>query len=186
MTILNVGALMFICFQGEEFSGGMNKIAGSDHGVPRRLQQLRERHLVLCETVEVLDRSFCVILAFIYGVSIGLCCVLLYDLINIHMDLSVAFVICFWLACVTTMMGVTTYFVAQVNEAMHAVAYDIQTVQTDGITSQDHTQLQLFLAKLNGPSMGFTVLGMVTVTKEFMLTIFSLILTYAVILLQFQ
>lgn len=32
-------------------------------------------------------------------------------------------------------------------------------------------QLQLFVSKLTGPSIGFTALGIVTVTKEMILTV---------------
>ncbi|XP_055957041.1 uncharacterized protein LOC130012920 [Patella vulgata] len=44
----------------------------------------------------------------------------------------------------------------------------------------------LFLSKLTGPPIGFTAMGFLTVTKEVILTIFGLYLTYFFLLLQFK
>ncbi|XP_035827659.1 uncharacterized protein LOC101849151 isoform X2 [Aplysia californica] len=115
--------ILIICFlllrHFREFDKVMKlHIAGSDQGIPRHLQHLRERHLVMCETVEIMDRSFSVMMAFVYGVSISLCCLLLYTLINIQMDLSVVFITAFWLVGTASILAVTTYYMAEVNVAV--------------------------------------------------------------------
>ncbi|CAG5127784.1 unnamed protein product [Candidula unifasciata] len=68
---------------------------------------------------------------------------------------------------------------------MHAVGEDLLTLQTRNMTLEQFGQLQMFLAKANGPSMGFSVLGLIVVTRELLLTMFGIYLTYGIVLLQF-
>ncbi|BFZ07616.1 hypothetical protein BsWGS_10655 [Bradybaena similaris] len=170
----------------QEFSQVLQlHIAAAGKDFPRSLNLLRERHVAMCDSVIVLDRYIKFVAGFSFSIFIALSCVLIYLVVRVPMDKSVMGINVFWLFTCLTLTGLNTFSMANVNEAMHAVGDDLVTLQTRNMTLEQFGQLQMFLAKANGPSMGFTVLGLVVVTRELLLTLFGIFLTYGIVLLQF-
>ncbi|XP_055957043.1 uncharacterized protein LOC126821335 [Patella vulgata] len=68
----------------------------------------------------------------------------------------------------------------------HSPLENIYDLQTHGLTTEQLGELTLFLSKLTGTSIGFTAMGFFTITKEVILTIGGLYLTYVFLLLQYN
>lgn len=51
---------------------------------------------------------------------------------------------------------------------------------------QDLAHVNLLVAKLHGPSIGLSVLGIITITKEMILTLAGVFMTYLFLLIQFK
>ncbi|GFO27965.1 odorant/gustatory chemosensory receptor-like 122 [Plakobranchus ocellatus] len=98
------------------------------------------------------------------------------------MDETVILIAIFWLSSNVFIVGLIACHMA----SMHSAGSTLQTIQTANMNQEQFGQLQMFLSKLNGPPMGFTIFGLITVTKELILTLFGLYITYGVVLLQLE
>ncbi|XP_046338965.2 uncharacterized protein LOC124120234 [Haliotis rufescens] len=68
----------------------------------------------------------------------------------------------------------------------HSLLDDIFSIGTQDATVEQHAQLNLFLSKLTGTSVGFTAIDFFVIKKEFILTLSGLFVTYFFLLLQFK
>lgn len=68
----------------------------------------------------------------------------------------------------------------------HGLSSLIMDVNLDGATMQDLAHINLLVAKLHGPSIGLSVLGIITITKEMILTLAGVFMTYLFLLIQFK
>ncbi|KAK6183511.1 hypothetical protein SNE40_010981 [Patella caerulea] len=151
-----------------------------------RLEVMRQKHLELCHLVDILDRPMRMLLVNVLGVNIFLACFVLYQLINSSDTLLNTLMAVMWLLTAYLGMGSVSWFVAMVNEAGHSLLDHIYDLETDGLSTERLGQLTLFLSKLTGTSIGFTAMGFFTITKEVILAIVGLYLTYFFLLLQFR
>ncbi|GFO27968.1 odorant/gustatory chemosensory receptor-like 122 [Plakobranchus ocellatus] len=154
--------------------------------LPKRLRLLRECHLAMCATVEILDRYIRLASGLIFSIAITLACFLLYIMVNFSLDVTATLVVAFWLVSSVFLVGIITHYMGSVSQSMHSVNSSLQTLQTRNASIDQLGQLQMFLSKTSGQTMGFSVFGLITVTSDLSLTLLSLYITYAVVLLQFK
>ncbi|KAK6183509.1 hypothetical protein SNE40_010979 [Patella caerulea] len=153
---------------------------------PERLKMIRRKHLELCHLVDILDRPMRKLMLTLLGVNIFVACFILYELINSSGTLLNILMMVVWVLTAYLGLGSVSWFVAVVNEAGHSPLDHIYDSETDGLSTELLGQLTLFLSKLTGTSIGFTAMGFFTITKEVILTIVGLYLTYFFLLLQFR
>ncbi|KAL3867160.1 hypothetical protein ACJMK2_044382 [Sinanodonta woodiana] len=153
----------------------------SDDKLTDKLRDFRKAHLNLCRCIEILDKDINILNANWYAVNVPLTCFILYVLINFAEDIFSKAVFMFWLVTGLGYVAVTSFFAASLHETAHSLQEPLLEAETTDITLEKHAQLNMFLVKLNGPSIGFTVLTLITITKELMLT-----MTYAAVILCFN
>ncbi|XP_055956775.1 uncharacterized protein LOC126822381 isoform X3 [Patella vulgata] len=153
---------------------------------PEKLEMIRRKHLELCHLVDILDRPMRKLMVNVLGLNIFLACFILYQLINSSDTLLNTLMLMIWVLTAYLGLGSVSWFVAIVNEAGHSPLDHIYDSETDGLSTERLGQLTLFLSKLTGTSIGFTAMGFFTITKEVILTIVGLYLTYFFLLLQFR
>ncbi|KAK3610269.1 hypothetical protein CHS0354_022333, partial [Potamilus streckersoni] len=135
-----------------------------------RLRYFRKAHLNLCRCIEILDKDINILNANWYAVNVPLTCFVLYSLINFGQDIFSKAAFTFWLVTGLGYVAMTSFFAASLHETAHSLQEPLLEAETYDITPEKHAQLNLFFVKLNGPSIGFTVLTLITITKELMLT----------------
>ncbi|KAK3610268.1 hypothetical protein CHS0354_022331 [Potamilus streckersoni] len=151
-----------------------------------RLQDFRKVHMDLCRCIEILDKDFNILNASWYVVAICATCLILYTLINFGGDIFFNIIFTFWLLSGLGYAAVTSFFSASLHETVQGPLDALLKTSTNGITPEKQAQLNLFLAKLTVNNTGFTVLTLVTITKELLLTMTGLFLTYFFLLTQFN
>ncbi|XP_050407229.1 uncharacterized protein LOC126822383 [Patella vulgata] len=156
-------------------------------GFPDNLNDIRHIHLKLCRMVEHLDKPISLWIVNVVGCNVFLACFIMYDLVRSGQNELVVIILkCSWLTNDILTVFITCWFMAAVNEEAHSPLEYIYDIKTDGLSTQQLGQLTLFLSKLTGTSIGFTAMGFFTITKEVILTIGGLYLTYFFLLLQFK
>ncbi|XP_022334296.2 uncharacterized protein LOC111131177 [Crassostrea virginica] len=159
---------------------------------PNRFQTLkcvRYKHLQLCKMVETVDQSLSYYIANIYLFNIGNSCFLIYVMINKIADgpnLTEIAILSFWLASSIIITLIISIKSAYVNEKAHGLSSLVLDVNLDGATMQDIAHVNLLVAKLHGPAIGLSVLGIITITKEMILTLAGVFMTYLFLLIQFR
>ncbi|XP_046582475.1 uncharacterized protein LOC124289843 [Haliotis rubra] len=115
-----------------------------------------------------------------------LACFAAYQIINGSSDIFVIAVDVFWLGGGVVCILVSAMCSADVHDAAHSLLDDIFSIGTQDVTVEQMAQLNLFLSKLTGTSIGFTAIDFFVITKEFLLTLGGLFMTYFFLLLQFK
>ncbi|KAL3867159.1 hypothetical protein ACJMK2_044381 [Sinanodonta woodiana] len=151
-----------------------------------RLQDFRKVHLDLCRCIEILDKDFNILNACWYAVTISVTCLILYTLIHFGGDIFFNIMFIFWLLSGLGYVAVTSFFSASLHETVQGPLDALLKTTTNEITPEKQAQLNLFLAKLTVNNTGFTVLTLITITKELLLTLTGLFLTYFFLLTQFN
>ncbi|KAL3867161.1 hypothetical protein ACJMK2_044383 [Sinanodonta woodiana] len=158
----------------------------SDDKLTDKLRDFRKAHLNLCRCIEILDKDINILNANWYVINVPLACFILYILIHFGKGIFSMAVFTFWLVTSLGYVAVTSFFVARLHETAHSLQKPLLEIETNDISLEKLTQLNLFLVKLNGPSIGFTALTLITITKEFLLTLVGVFLTYFFLILQFN
>ncbi|XP_059155874.1 uncharacterized protein LOC131940954 [Physella acuta] len=115
------------------------------------------------------------------------CCFLLYMLIYSKLEVLFIAMVVFWLTFNALIALTLSIGLSQVHEAAHQPLEALFTIETsDKADTSQAIQLQLFLSKLTGTSIGATVLDLFTITKEALLTIAGAYITYFLLLIQFN
>ncbi|XP_062610020.1 uncharacterized protein LOC134271818 [Saccostrea cucullata] len=129
-----------------------------------KINEIRLKHLQITKAVEILDRDIRLFFTGVYLTGILICCFIVYNLINRKISGTFELVIyLYWLIMNKIIIISSSVLAAQVNEAVN-----------------------FFVYKLNGPAVGFTMMSMVTVTKELLLMLAGLYISYLFLLMQFQ
>ncbi|OWF46984.1 gustatory receptor 64a [Mizuhopecten yessoensis] len=154
----------------------------------QKMKDIRLKHLQLCKAVDILEQDTKYLIAGNYVTNIFLICFIVYQMVASNSAVPVLGYITFsiWLVMNFSIMASLSITAAQVNEEAHSSLQYIYDVEMDEVSRSEALQIQLFLSKLNGPAIGFTVMGLITITKEFILTLAGFILTYLFLLLQFN
>ncbi|XP_060070614.1 gustatory receptor for sugar taste 61a-like [Ylistrum balloti] len=152
------------------------------------MKDIRLKHLQLCKALSILEQDTKYLISVNFITNIFLICFILYQIVGSNSSISALGYVTFSFWLITNFSFITSLSItaAQVNEQAHSPLEYIFDVEMDQVSRSEALQLQLFLAKLNGPAIGFTVMGMVTITKELILTLAGLVLTYFFLLLQFN
>ncbi|XP_060070613.1 uncharacterized protein LOC132550537 [Ylistrum balloti] len=159
----------------------------NDKRISQNIKDLRRKHLQLCKTVAILEQDTSYLLTGTYVTNVFLICFIVYQMVTAGSWPIYSYVsFSSWVLMNVTVILTISHTAAKVNEKAHShleYLYDVDMSQASPFES---LELQMFLSKLNGPPLGFTVLGFVTITKEFILTLGGIIMTYFFLLLQFK
>ncbi|XP_033735137.1 gustatory receptor for sugar taste 61a-like [Pecten maximus] len=152
------------------------------------MKDIRLKHLQLCKAVAILEQDTKYLISVNFCTNIFLICFILYQIVATNSTISLMGYITFsfWLVMNFSFISSLSITAAQVNEQAHSPLDYIFDVEMDDMSRSEALQLQLFLSKLNGPAIGFTVMGLITITKELILTLTGVVLTYFFLLLQFN
>ncbi|XP_046582421.1 gustatory receptor family protein 3-like [Haliotis rubra] len=162
------------------------KIQEADDHIPERLPELRSRYTQLCQAVDSINRTFKWILGISFFLQVFMACFISYQMINRPQEMFTFFANSFWLGgCFLTIILLTRSS-SGVHEAAHSLLEDIFHTGTKNATTELLGQLSLFVFKLTGTSIGFTVINFFVITNEFLLTLIGLFITYFFLLLQFK
>ncbi|XP_033735134.1 gustatory receptor for sugar taste 61a-like [Pecten maximus] len=199
LQIWEVGAWLFpILFQVTLFTFLSHQFSSLDKDIIRMIEEngemisqkvkdIRRKHLQLCKAVSILEQDTQYFMAATYVSNIFLVCFIVYQMVTSG-TLSIFTYVSFssWLMMNTMITLTVSVTAAQVNEQAHSLLENIYDVDMSKASTFESLEMQMFLSKLNGPAIGFTAMGFVTVTKEFILTLGGIIITYFFLLLQFQ
>ncbi|XP_059155873.1 uncharacterized protein LOC131940953 [Physella acuta] len=162
-------------------------IEKSATSIPPQLKELRTCHLRLCRLLETLNGFLKYFVTITYLATIIGCCFLLYMLIYSKLEVLFIAMVVFWLTSNVLIALALSVGLSQVHEAAHEPLEELFNIQAaDEADTTQAIQLQLFLSKLTGTSIGATVLDLFTITKEALLTIAGAYLTYFLLLIQFN
>ncbi|XP_053401201.1 uncharacterized protein LOC123540846 isoform X2 [Mercenaria mercenaria] len=153
--------------------------------MPQTMQTLRQYYTNLCKAVVDFDKDFRYLLGNLFFWNIILSLLTLYVTLRVDMGnngtIGIMTYIFWLLLCMGTLVA-TSVFAALVNEAAHAPLDSIYYINVQDITVEKLAQLNLFLSKLTGTQVGFSTCGLLIITKEFILTIAGVFLTYFAVL----
>ncbi|XP_076330537.1 uncharacterized protein LOC143236135 [Tachypleus tridentatus] len=145
-----------------------------------------KRHHILCELVEHVNIYIQYIIFTAYAVIIPTLCFLLYQLIWETMALEMKFVVAFWLITNTCFIAVISLLAAAIASEAHKPYLQVHKLAMTFVPPEHQLAVLMFSERLAGPTIGLTCLDLFVVTKTAILSIFSVLVTYFVILVQFQ
>lgn len=153
----------------------------------RRIKILRQQHSSLCGSVRKVDSLFKFFTLVVYITNIPLVCFLLFDLIFMeNKDVTTSMTLSFWFITVTFIMVSVSFLGAHLNSKIHSFTEVVQKVQITNVDLDTHTELMLFLAKLNGDPVAITVGGLVHITKPLIVTVAGVVVTYFALLYELK
>ncbi|XP_021360412.1 gustatory receptor for sugar taste 61a-like [Mizuhopecten yessoensis] len=162
-------------------------IEDNGQSISQKIKDIRRKHLQLCKAVAILEQDIQFLISGNYVSNIFLICFIVYQLVTSGPLSAMAYVaFSSWLVMNVMVTLTVSIIAAQVNEQAHSPLEHIYDVDMNAASAFESLELQMFLSKLNGPAIGFTAMGFVTVTKEFILTLGGIILTYFFLLIQFK
>uniref|UniRef100_A0A2C9K7C5 Gustatory receptor n=1 Tax=Biomphalaria glabrata TaxID=6526 RepID=A0A2C9K7C5_BIOGL len=161
-------------------------IENSGGNIPVMFKHLRTRHMKLCDILGTYNLFLKWYLTFTYMATIIGSCFILYDLIFRSLDpLSFALYV-FWLGTNLSIAVALSVSLSRVHESAHEPLEVLVKLETENADLSQAIQVQLFLAKLTGTSIGATVMDLFVVTKESILTIAGAYITYFLLVTQYD
>ncbi|XP_071952837.1 uncharacterized protein [Antedon mediterranea] len=152
-------------------------------------ESIRKQHNHLCDSVSHADACFSVYLLVMCLIQIPIIIFLAYQALFSPEGVRTKMTYLSWLTSNSICMGVVTIHAALLNTEIHDFSDKIHRLSAlASKTCNDNliSTHMLFLSRLNGPPIGYSVFGFVTITKEVLLTGVGFIFTYFVLLVQFQ
>ncbi|KAL4238529.1 hypothetical protein ACF0H5_003236 [Mactra antiquata] len=146
------------------------------------IQRVRLLHANLCKLVNDLDGDLSWFYASSFTFSIGIAVFTLYQIMKTDLSTYELILFLFWFCSQLAIATMLAIYAAFVNDEAHAPLDTIYHINVKDITLEKLTQLNLYLSKLTGTQVGFTVCGLLVITKEFILTISGVFLTYFAVL----
>ncbi|XP_038058171.1 uncharacterized protein LOC119729607 [Patiria miniata] len=157
---------------------------------PPTFEKLRRQHQYLCESVSLANSGLFTYISLITYVTMGpLACFMLYQLLfsqGIAGNVSAYLMYAIWLSSIFVNVCVVSWYAAVMSSKAHDAKDDCYVCCIDSVTNEQLMQMNMFLSRLNGEDIGFTIFDLVTLTKPFILTIAGLVLTYYAIISEFQ
>ncbi|XP_078374243.1 uncharacterized protein LOC144657767 [Oculina patagonica] len=152
-----------------------------------RVKILRRQHSSLCGSVRKADDLFKFLTLVIYITNIPLVCFLLYHLIFVsYNDVTTLVILSWWFVHAVVIMAGVSFLGASLNSKIHSFTEVVQRVQISNVDLDTHTELMLFVAKLNGDPVAITAGGLVPITKPLIVTVTGVVLTYFALLYQLE
>ncbi|XP_070555274.1 uncharacterized protein [Ptychodera flava] len=159
-------------------------------GVPSNVESLRYQHQELCLAVEHSNNGlFTYINAISYGTMLPLACFLLYQLLfssSYKGNVSAILMYVVWLTSIFVNVPVVSWIAAIVNTRAHEPINMTYNIRVEHVKNDDLMVISMFLSRLNGHAIGYTVFDLVTLTKPFILTMGGLGVTYFALLAEFE
>ncbi|XP_072013559.1 uncharacterized protein [Amphiura filiformis] len=151
------------------------------------LMSLRRQHQYLSKAVFLLDETFSFYLAVNFGAVIFVACFLMYQLVvaQSYKSTMTTLLTLFWFGTASMTFALIGVLTAQVPEKAHDIANYIHDIGVFGFKEHEEvTQMSMFMAKLNGAPISLTLWGIVPLTKEFLLTVVGVYITYFALVAQ--
>ncbi|XP_077981992.1 uncharacterized protein LOC144437000 [Glandiceps talaboti] len=159
-------------------------------GMPENFEELRCQHQELCVAVNHSNGGlFTYINVIAYGTMLPLVCFLLHQLLFSQTyadDISDIMMYVIWLISIFINVPLVSWTAAIVNTRAHAPLNKTYNISVNNATSEELLMLNMFMSRLNGIAVGYTIFDLVTITKPFILTIAGLGVTYFALLAEFQ
>lgn len=153
----------------------------------RRIKILRQQHSSLCGSVRKVDNLFKFLTLVVYVTNIPLVCFLLFDLIFSRPNgVTTQLTLSFWFVTVALIMIMVSFLGAHLNSKIHSFTEVVQRVQISNVDLDTHTELMLFIAKLNGDPVAITAGGLVPITKPLIVTVTGVVITYFALLYELR
>lgn len=153
----------------------------------RRIKILRQQHSSLCGSVRKVDNLFKFFTLVVYITNIPLVCFLLFDLIFMEFrGVTAKVTLSFWFITVAFIMVSVSFLGAHLNSKIHSFTEVVQKVQIANVDLDTHTELMLFIAKLNGDPVAITAGGLVPITKPLIVTVAGVVVTYFALLYELR
>lgn len=153
----------------------------------RRIKILRQQHSSLCGSVRKVDNLFKFLTLVVYVTNIPLVCFLLFDLIFSRPNgVTTQLTLSFWFVTVALIMIIVSFLGAHLNSKIHSFTEVVQRVQISNVDLDTHTELMLFIAKLNGDPVAITAGGLVPITKPLIVTVTGVVITYFALLYELR
>ncbi|XP_045182138.2 uncharacterized protein LOC123540875 [Mercenaria mercenaria] len=182
--------MIVICYMLTHCFNGFNQYLDAEMShdacrMPQTMQTLCQYYTNLCKVVADFDKDFRYLLGNIFFWNITLSLFILYVILRVEMnnfEIIGIMAYIFWLLLSMGIVVAMSVFAALVHEAAHAPLDNIYYINVQDITLEKLAQLNLFLSKLTGTQVGFSTSGLLIITKEFILTIAGVFLTYFAVL----
>ncbi|XP_067140362.1 high-energy light unresponsive protein 1-like [Centruroides vittatus] len=186
ITVISTIYFMLICDLTTE---RLNEIArdiekmSSVEEVIKRLEEVMRRHQKICDLIWSMDEFFSVYIFINYLVCIPESCLLLYQFFIVK---NLKEIIGLWAFGDIMNLTIISLYAASVTISVHDSSDVVHKLLRFELPRRHQMQVTLFLEKLNGPNIGLTCLDFFVVTKGVILKVFSAILTYFLLFLQFR
>lgn len=157
--------------------------SASEKGIfPPNFGALRSQHNNLCIAVDKADKGMFTYLNVItYSTMVPLACFLFYNLIfsgGGTRGITAYLMYIVWIISIFINVCVVSWIAALMSSSCHDSTDKIYNCVTKDITNDQLMQATMFLSRLNGEPVGFTIYDLVILTKPFILTIGGLAITY--------
>ncbi|XP_022090696.1 uncharacterized protein LOC110979311 [Acanthaster planci] len=166
------------------------KRATAEKIFPPNFEKLRRQHQHLCESVSLANSGLFTYINLITYLTMGpLACFMLYQLLfsqGIAGNISAYLMYGIWLSSIFINVCVVSWYAAVMSSKAHDPRDDCYVCVVKDVSNEQLMQMNLFLSRLNGEDIGFTIFDLVTITKPFILTLGGLVLTYYAIISEFQ
>ncbi|XP_033123715.1 uncharacterized protein LOC117122281 [Anneissia japonica] len=150
---------------------------------------IRKQHNHLCDSVVKADDCFSVFILSVCSTQIPLIIFLAYQCLFSPGDISEKFGYIFWLMINCGCVCLVTIHAALLNSEIHDFnnkVYRLTAFSTMPCNNRLIPIHILFLSRLNGPPVGFSVFGLITINKEVLVTLVGMTFTYFTLLVQFE
>ncbi|XP_067125516.1 uncharacterized protein [Centruroides vittatus] len=151
------------------------------------IKKVHAKHHKICKIVEAVDKFHCKYIFLVYLISLPSLCIVLHQLYlaiqknynstGTHAGLCVTLVLS--ILSVTLASGSVSSAALRPKEILH-------NFSILSLPSTARLELNIFLERLNGPTIGFTCLDFFVVTKGTLSSIASVLVTYLLMYLQFN
>ncbi|GFO03842.1 odorant/gustatory chemosensory receptor-like 122 [Plakobranchus ocellatus] len=146
-------------------------ISKANGQIPANISGLRMCHLRMCKLLDTLNRFFRLYLAVNLSSSIACSTFILYQIVIVRADEWSLAANMFWFAGSVLAVMSTSISLSMLHEAAHAPLEELFAINSGSADTAHVIQLQLFLSKLTGTTIGATVLDLFVVTKEVLITL---------------
>ncbi|CAD5120119.1 DgyrCDS8696 [Dimorphilus gyrociliatus] len=152
------------------------------------LEIYRNRHIELCKLVESLDRVVSFITSSSFLSHITLLCIILYNVIYHKLNTEFTSLQLFWIFSIIIHMLTIGYHGGNIYVWAHHPIKSMLSLSLvyDGVDNDKLLQINMFMNKLTGTTIGVSAMGMFVVDPSALVTMFGVMITYFIILLQFR
>ncbi|RMX56275.1 hypothetical protein pdam_00011435 [Pocillopora damicornis] len=155
------------------------------HSTTVQLASFKVEHHQLCEVVELAAAMFSPLLLGMVSLYIPLICFNLYLAVHSpgkteetkYLFMGNNF---FWLIASVCVLTIIMLFGSKVSEGIHSFQKILRTVP---VSKEDEGKLVMFMLDLQGDPQGFSIGGLVVITKSLSLTIAGVIISYFAVML---
>ncbi|XP_071793784.1 uncharacterized protein [Asterias amurensis] len=148
-------------------------------------EKLRCEHQRLAKVVATGNEIFSPFLGFIVASSLAEIATLLYQITRYSSQPGVVIICAIWFFICGGSIGVLFWFAVHIHEQAHDAENYVHDISVwDQSEEGTPIQVMLFFAKLHGKPITLTVWNWAAITRDFVLTVFGILVSYFVIVVQ--